>query len=77
MAARIRGSSSRTRRGVKPLDTSRRSRVASGASIARNDITLWACSFQALASRVTPIALENTSSARVAQCTSACRESTQ
>ena len=52
------GSSSRTRRGVKPLETRDRIRVWSGGSIPRNDITLWASGPQALLSMVTPIALE-------------------
>ena len=36
--ARIRGSSSDTRRGVKPRETSARMRVCRGGSIARNDM---------------------------------------
>jgi hypothetical protein len=37
-SARMRGSISATRRGVKPFETSARSRSWRGGSIARNDI---------------------------------------
>ena len=58
MSCSIRGASSVTRRGVKPLDTSDRSRFWRGGSMPRKDITLWASGPQALLSIETPIALE-------------------
>ncbi len=51
---RMRGSSSATRRGVKLLPTSERSRVWPGGSMARNDIDRWAWGPKAAGSSDTP-----------------------
>ena len=55
---------SRTRRGVKPVETRARMRVCLGGSSARNDIVRWACGPQAAGSSETPFALENLAGSR-------------
>ncbi len=54
-----RGSSSRIRLGVKPFETSVRSRRWAGSSIARNDIVLDACGPRDAGSSETPYLLES------------------
>ena len=58
VSSRMRGSSSATRRGVNPRDTSPRMRPCIGGSMARNDIVRWAWGPDADGSSDTPWADE-------------------
>ena len=73
----MRGSSSATRRGVKPRDTRPRMRPCIGGSIARNDIVLWAWGPDAAGSSDTPWAEEKRTLSRKPSTTSAWRDSAQ
>ena len=73
----MRGSSSATRRGVKPRDTRPRMRPCIGGSIARNDIVLCACGPDAEGSSETPCEDEKRALSRNASITSAWRDSAQ
>ena len=72
-----RGSSSRMRRGVNPLDTSVRSRRWSGSSMARKDIVFDACGPRDAGSSETPNLFDNVVLLRNPCNTSWCRESAQ
>src|SRR3546814_13248002 len=73
----MRGSSSTTRRGVKPRDTNPRMRPCIGGSMARNDIVRCAWGPDAAGSSDTPCAAEKRAESRKPATTSAWRDRAQ